>query len=97
MSHETEAKRGLRAEEVLTNEVYVEAYRLLEQEVISKWRASRNQDEREQLHQLLLMLGKVQNALETVMRTGQLAQAELDRKRTRAEQIGDVLNRRSVA
>jgi hypothetical protein len=96
MSDEADAIRGKRAQEVLDNEVYADSYALLEREVIAKWRDSRSSEDREQLHQFLMMLGKVQNALETVMRTGQVAQADLDRKRTKAEQIGAVLNGRSA-
>lgn len=87
MSNEADALRGKRAEEILNNEVYSQSYAMLETEVIGKWRESRNADDREQLHQFLMMLGKVQNALETVMRTGQVAQAEITRKATRADQM----------
>jgi hypothetical protein len=97
MSDEADAQRGRRAQEVLDNEVYADAYAAVEKELISKWRDSRNPEDREQLHQFLMMLGKVQNALETVMRTGEVAAAEISRKRSKAEQIGDVYAMRSVA
>lgn len=97
MSDEADALRGRRAREVLDNEVYADSYAMLEKEVITQWRDSRNPEDREQLHQFLMMLAKVQNALETVMRTGQVAQAEVSRKKSKAEQIGDVLTSRLAA
>lgn len=97
MSHEQEAMRGKRAQEVLDNEVYAEAWAAIEKEIIAQWRDARNQADREQLHQLLLMHGKARNALETVMRTGLLAEAELSRKLSRAEQIGAVYTKRWAA
>lgn len=98
MSHEQDALRGKRAQEVLDNEVYAEAYQQIEQEIIRQWREARNPQDREQLHQLLLMHEKARNALETVMRSGQVAEAELGRKLSRAEQqIGWLSQRRSAA
>ena len=95
MGHESDALRGKRAQEVLDNEVYAEAWAAIETEIIAQWREARNQADREQLHQLLLMHGKAKNALETVMRDGQVAQAELSRKLSRAEQqIGYLSQRR---
>lgn len=96
MSNETDALRGKRAQEVLDNEVYSEAYAAIEKEVIRKWRDSRDGEDREQLHQFLMMLGKVQNALETVMRSGEVAQAEIQRKASRADQIRDVFAQRAA-
>lgn len=87
MSHEQDALRGKRAQEVIDNEVYAQAWSELEQEIIRQWREARSPQDREQLHQLLLMHGKARTALESVMRTGQLAQAELGRKQSRAEQM----------
>jgi hypothetical protein len=87
VSHETDVQRGKRAQEVLDNEVYAEAWAAIEAEIIAQWRGARNPADREQLHQLLLMHGKARNALESVMRTGLLAEAELSRKLSRAEQM----------
>lgn len=97
MSDEADALRGKRAQEVLDNEVYAESYAAIEQEILSKWRDSRSPEDREQLHQFRMMLDKVQNALETVMRTGEVAAAEIARKRSKAEQIGDVYTKRWAA
>lgn len=83
MSYERDAQRGRLADEVLQNEVYAEAYSLIEQEVIQKWREARSPQDREQLHQMLQMLGKVRGALETVMRSGKVAEAEIQRRSLR--------------
>lgn len=96
-SLESDRERGRLAREVLDNPIYAEAHAAIEQEVIKQWREARNTQDREQLHQLLLMHAKAKTALESVMRTGQLAEAELQRKASRAEQIGQVLNERFTA
>lgn len=97
MSHEADVLRGKRAQEVLDNEIYAESYALLEAEVIQKWRESRNPEDREQLHQFLLMLGQVKTALESVMRSGVVAADLIGRRKSRAEQIGEASLRRSAA
>ena len=88
MTNEQEAQRGQLAEAVLTNPVYSGAYALIEQELTRLWRESRDRDEREQLHQLLRMLVKVQTVMESTMRSGQVAARELQRKRSLPERIG---------
>lgn len=96
-SLERDRDRGRLAQDVLDNPVYVESHAAIEQEVIRQWREARNPQDREQLHQLLLMHERAKAALESVMRTGKLAEAELQRKLTRAEQIGQVYQRRWAA
>jgi len=97
LSNEAQALRGKRAQEVLDNEVYAESYALLESEVIQKWRESRNPEDREQLHQFLLMLAKVQNALESVMRSGLISADLVGRQQSKADQIGEAYARRWAA
>ena len=94
---ETEVQRGKLAQEVLDNPIFIEAHEAIEQETIRLWREARNPEDREQLHQLLLMHAKAKAAMESVMRSGQVAEAELIRKQSRAEQIGDVYARRWAA
>jgi hypothetical protein len=83
-----EAERGRQAQAVLDNPVYASSYGLIEAEITRKWRESRDKDEREQLHLLLRMLDKARNVLESTMRTGKLAEAELERKQTLMQRIG---------
>jgi hypothetical protein len=87
VSHETDALRGAQAREVLDNPIYRESFASIEQEIIGLWRAARDTQDREQLHQLLGLLEKVQTALESTLRTGEVATAELQRRQTRAEQM----------
>lgn len=83
MSYEAEALRGRRAQEVLDNEIYVETYALLEAELVRQWRDCRNKDDREQIHQLLITLDKVKIAMESVMRSGEIASAKLIEKESK--------------
>jgi hypothetical protein len=87
MSYEAEIQRGKRAQEVIENEVYTEAHASIEAEIIRLWREAKNTDDREQLHMLLGLHGQVRTALESVMRSGEIAAAELARKMSRAEQM----------
>lgn len=87
MSLESDALRGKQAAEVVANPIYAEAWSALEAEIIRQWRDARNAQDREQLHQLLLMHERAKAALESVMRTGEVAAAELARRLSRAEQI----------
>lgn len=87
MTDQQEAERGRWAQAVLDNPVYAESYGLIEAEIARVWRASRDPDEREQLHLLLRMLDKAKNVLESTMRTGQLAEDAIKRKQTQAEKM----------
>ena len=88
MSLEAEAERGRLAQDVLENPVYAGAYEQIEQGLIQLWRDARDKAQREEAHQLLRMLDKVRQSMESAMRTGQVAVSELQRKRTLAERIG---------
>lgn len=87
MTDEQEVERGRLAESVLANSVYAESYALIEAEFMAAWRASRDPADREDIHRALLMLDKARNVLETAMRTGKVAMAEIQRKRSLAERL----------
>lgn len=91
MGLENEAERGRLAEEVLNNPVYAEAYQLIEKGITDQWRQSRDEKEREQLHQLLRMLDKARNVVETTMREGRVAQDKLAQRASLAQRIGQRL------
>ncbi len=91
MSLEQEAERGRMAEEVLNNPVYVEAYAQIEQGITESWRQSKDAQEREQLHQLLRMVDKARNVVETAMREGRIAKDKLTQRRSVPQRIGDRL------
>lgn len=92
MSDEYEIERARLAQDVLANPVYLEAFDLVEKEIIQTWRDARNPKDREQLHQLLLLLPKSRAVLEQAVRTGQLAKASLVQKQTLAARIGQRLS-----
>lgn len=82
MTDEHDVMRGEQAREVLENPVYLDAYGQVEQELYRQWRESRNQHDREQLHQFLMMLSKVKTAMEATMRSGQIAKDKLLQKQS---------------
>ncbi len=91
MSDELDVQRGRQAQEVLDNEVFAEANTLIEQEIIRLWRESKDAGDREKLHMLLGLQAKLRTALEAVMRSGEVASAEILRKRSRLERLSDVI------
>jgi hypothetical protein len=88
-----DAERGRMAQQVLENAVYAESYGLIESELTRVWRESRDPAEREQIHMLLRMLDKVKNVMESTMRRGEIAAAEIRRKQTLAERAAGVFKR----
>ena len=87
MSDFDEAQRGQLAQAVLDNSVYADSYAQIESAMTRLWRDSRDPKEREEIHQKLLMLDKVKGLIESVMRTGKLAEAEIKRKQSLAERV----------
>lgn len=85
MTDEQAVERGRLAEDVLNNRVYAESYGLIEAEFVAMWRASRDKDEREDIHRALVMLDKARNVLETAMREGKIAAKEIQRKQSLAQ------------
>ena len=94
MSLEQEAERGRLAQEVLDNPVYADGFQLIEQGLTQAWRESRDRAEREELHQLLKALDKVQTLLASTMRSGRIAADELVKRATLAQRIGHRLTQR---
>jgi hypothetical protein len=88
MSDHSEARRGQQAQAVLDNPVYAESYSLIEGELTRKWRESRDPVEREHVHQLLRMLDKARNVLETAMRTGKFAEDKMRQDKSLLERVG---------
>lgn len=73
---------GARAREVLENEVFLDAFSAIENEVIEKWKTSpaRDAEGREKLWAYLQLLQKVKAHLTSTMETGRLAQLEIAHK-----------------
>lgn len=91
MSDEQDVERGRLAQEVLKNPVYDDAYKKVEQGIIESWREARSQQDREQLHQMLMMLTKTRAAIESTMQSGQLAQANITQKQNLLQRVGSRL------
>lgn len=92
MSDQKDAERGRLAREVLENEIYQEAYGLIEQGIIKRWRDARDETERERLHMLLLNLDKVKQVMEGVLTSGEVALKKLERE-NRIVELGRKLRR----
>jgi hypothetical protein len=88
MSLQDEMRRGQLAQDVLNNEVYAEAYALIEQEITRAWRESKDKDEREELHRALRSLVKVKTLMEGTMQSGQIAADKLRIEQSRLQRIG---------
>jgi hypothetical protein len=75
---------GDRAKEVIENEVFVDAFTQIQNEVIEQWTNSpaRDAEGRERLWTYLQMLKRLQAQLQQTMESGQLAKIELEHKRT---------------
>ena len=73
------ATRGIRAEELLDNELLAAAFTALEASYISAWRATGIDDVtgREKLFLAINIVGKVRDHLGAVVANGKLAEAEL--------------------
>ena len=73
------AARAVRAQELLDDELLLEAFHTLEESYISAWRATTIDDmaAREKLFLAINIVGKVREHLAAVVANGALAQAEL--------------------
>ena len=75
-----DAARGTHAEQLLRDEVLVEAFAALERDYVAAWRESpaRDTDARERLWQAVNIIGKVKSHLQSVANSGKLARKEID-------------------
>lgn len=73
-------ERGAKAQEILDNEVFQDAFTSIEQELTQAWKTSpqRDLEGRESIFRALTMLGKVKAALTDTITTGKLARMELN-------------------
>ena len=92
MTDAVEAERGRQAQAVLDNPVYADGYAAIEQELMHKWRDSRDAHEREQLHRLLMALTLIRSRLEATMRTGKVALDKITRQQSLVQRIGQRLS-----
>lgn len=72
--------RAAKAEALLRNELFVEAFEYLDEQFVEAWRASSVGDEeaREKIFQLMQALAAVKGYFQSVVEDGKLAKAQLD-------------------
>lgn len=72
--------RAARAEALLRNELFVEAFEYLDEQFIEAWKTSSVDDSeaREKLFHLMQALGAVKGYFQSVVEDGKLAKAQLD-------------------
>lgn len=75
-----DADRGARAQTILDNELFSEAFDALSAAYVEAWRNSdpRDTDGRERVWHAIQIVGKVKSHLETLISAGTMAQAELN-------------------
>lgn len=85
MKLDEQLARGIRAERILNDELFAQAFKDVEQAILDKWRECPIRDTEGQ-HELKLMhklLQEVKAVLETTIADGQLAGKELERKNSK--------------
>lgn len=80
-------RRARSAQGVLESDAYREAYATVDAALVKLWRDSRDPADREDLHKMLGLLGRVQAVMEAALRNGEITEREILRKRTFAERL----------
>lgn len=89
----TQIERGKKADRLLQDEMFVEAFDSVEQHILKMFRTAPIRDEEGivKAKYLLHLLGLVKGAVTQVVRTGQLAEQQLEERRRGVKQyLGDV-------
>lgn len=89
MTPEQRIYNGDRANEVLENEAFQQAFDDIENEVIEQWKNSPARDEagREKLWTYLMLLKKLKAQITTTLETGKLAKLDLEHKKSLKERF----------
>jgi hypothetical protein len=88
MTLEDEDSRGIEARRVLESPIYVEAYATIEEKLINQMALAETTAERgEHLRRLLVAHRKIRQYIQQVMITGQMAEQELERKRSVSDKM----------
>lgn len=93
----SQAERGKKAERLLNDEMFVEAFDSVEKHILSMFRNAPLRDEEGVIKTkyMLHLLSLVKGAVTQVVRTGQLAEKQLEeRRRGVREVLGDVWHSR---
>lgn len=88
MNLEDEVRRGQYGRDLLDNPVFQEIWTSYEQQVVQALKdgSPRDAEGREKAVMLLQILAKLRTLIEETVDTGRLAQLEIERKQTKAEQ-----------
>jgi hypothetical protein len=72
--------RAAKAEALLRNELFIEAFEYLDEQFVEAWRTSGIDDEeaREKIFHLMQALGAVKGYFQSVVEDGKMAKAQLD-------------------
>jgi hypothetical protein len=90
----SDEQRGVEADRLIRNPMLREAFQVIEERLVSELAVLEITDERRTKLQMLLALGrKYRTYLEQVVKTGELATLEEQRKRTLAEMAGRAIER----
>ena len=75
-----EKERALLARQVLDNPVYIEALTIIKTNLMDTWQTTtmNQQNEREIVYKMLLALKTIDNHIKSVMKTGELAEMQLE-------------------
>lgn len=96
MTSDDEVTRGHKAERVLRDEIYQEAYTAVRDRIVAQLSlAETTGEKRERLNSLLIAVETVRRYMESVVQTGKMAAQQIERDRTFAERMRDRV--RSVA
>lgn len=79
MTRDEEVRRGNQAERILNDDMYLEAFKAVRDEIINQWEQApaRDDEGRERLWLMVRLLERLKGHLETVMETGQLAKKQI--------------------
>jgi len=90
----SEASRGTRANELLSDELMVEAFTLLDERLTYEWANSpaRDTEGRERIWMMQKLLQNLRGHIAEVAQTGKLAAIQLEQERTIAQRLKDQVN-----
>ena len=89
MSPEEEVSRAAKAQRVLADDMYNEAYSVIRERIVQQLsQAETTGDKRDRLNALLVSLETVRRYMEQVVISGKMAAQQIERDRTLSERVG---------
>lgn len=95
MSPDEEMSRGHRADRLLRDDIYNEAWNTVRERLVSLLEQDQPDDKRERLNADLRSMRRVKGYVEQIAIGGKMAAEQIERERTFAQRVGDKI--RSVA